>query len=423
VVLPEEVKEIGRVSIWLAPKLVLLAVKFIWSAAWVEVLTVSETVRGTTLPPPVRDSALLLLSQMKAALPPQAPLLLNNTWPLLVPPRLQPPAGELVAITLPFWSTAKNVEVKALPKDNWEMVVVAKVDVPVTAKVPPTVKMLLIVVLPVTDRVLEVLLKVKLVEVPMMLFPWPNKMSLAVRFWSWMVGAVPPLERMEPLPLTAVTPPAEVVVAIILPLASTAKTAEVKPLPRESWEIVVVARVDVPVTDKDPPTVKRLEIVVDPVTAKVLEVELKVKLVLVPMMLFPCPNNMSLAVRFWSWRVGVLPPEESIEPEPFTAVTPPAEVVVAITLPLASTAKIAELSPAMVVKPLKVAEPDTVREESVDVPADSGPVNVPLPKFELPCTVRLPETAAADVTRELAERSVKPEILPTVKLVLPEAGT
>ena len=111
----------------------------------------------------------------------------------------------------------------------------------------------------------------------------------------------------------------------------------------------MVARVEVPVTNKGPETVRpvleafcsdvfpetvrMLEMVVLPVTAKVLEVELKVKFVLVPIILFPCPNKMSLAVRFWSWMVGVLPPEEITEPEPLTAVTVPAAVVVAIILP------------------------------------------------------------------------------------------
>ena len=35
----------------------------------------------------------------------------------LVPPEI-PPLGVVVAITLPFWSTAKKVEVKAFPKVN-----------------------------------------------------------------------------------------------------------------------------------------------------------------------------------------------------------------------------------------------------------------------------------------------------------------
>ena len=47
-----------------------------------------------------------------------------------------------------------------------------------------------------------------------------------------------------------------------------------------------------------PETVNRLEIVVEPVTARVLEEELKVKLVDVPIVFVPCPNRMLLAVRF-----------------------------------------------------------------------------------------------------------------------------
>ena len=52
---------------------------------------------------------------------------------------------------------------------------------------------------------LDVELKVKLVEVAKVLLPWPKRMSLAVKFWSWMVGVVPPEDRMEPLPETEVT--------------------------------------------------------------------------------------------------------------------------------------------------------------------------------------------------------------------------
>jgi hypothetical protein len=240
------------------------------------------------------------------------------------------------------------------------IVVVARVEVPVTANVPPTVSKLEMVVLPVTVKVLPPT-KVKLELVAKVLVPWPNKMSLTVRFWSWIVGVAPPEDRTEPEPLTAVTVPAAVVVAIILPFWSTAKTEEVRPLPRESWEMVVVARVEVPVTNKGPETVravveafcrevlpetvKILEIVVDPVTARVLDVVLKVKLVEVPMTFVPCPNKMSLAVRFWSWIVGVVPPEEITEPLPLTEVTVPAAVVVAIILPFWSTAKTEEVRP------------------------------------------------------------------------------
>jgi len=174
------------------------------------------------------------------------------------------------------------------------MVVVANVDVPVTANVPPTVSKLLMVVEPVTASVLETLLKVKLVEVPKMLLPCPKRISLAVIFCKEMFGVVPPVEVMEPEAVTEVTVPWAVVVAITFPFWSTAKTVETKPLPRESWLMVVVANVDVPVTKAEPETVKPvvealakvvwpetvkiLLMVVVPVMAKVLLVELKVKL-------------------------------------------------------------------------------------------------------------------------------------------------
>ena len=54
--------------------------------------------------------------------------------------------------------------------------------------------------------------------------------------------------------------------------------------------MVVVARVVFP------ETVRMLEMVVDPVTARVLEEEVKVKFELVAMGLVPLPNRMSLAV-------------------------------------------------------------------------------------------------------------------------------
>jgi hypothetical protein len=192
------------------------------------------------------------------------------------------------------------------------IVVVASVDVPVTLNVPPTVSKLLIVVEPVTVKVLPPT-KVKLEEVAIMLFPCPNNISLAVKFWREMFGVEPPLEVIEPEPVTEVTVPAKVVVAIILPFWSTAKTEEVKPLPRESWEMVVVANVLVPVTFKTPeaerfvveafcsdvwpPTVKMFEIVVVPVTAKVLLVELKVKLLLPAVELAAVANTTWLAAR------------------------------------------------------------------------------------------------------------------------------
>ena len=61
--------------------------------------------------------------------------------------------------------------------------------------------------------------------------------------------------------------------------------------------------------------------VAEPVIPKVLETELKVKLEDVAKVLLPCPNRMSLTVKFCNWMVGVVPPEDRIEPEPETEVT------------------------------------------------------------------------------------------------------
>ncbi len=101
--------------------------------------------------------------------------------------------------------------------------------------------------------------------------------------------------------------------------------------------MLVVAKVEVPVTNRGPATVRAvaealcrelcpdtvriLEMVVEPVTAKVLEAELKVKLEEVARVLLPAPNRMSLAIKFWSWTVGVRPPEDRMEPLPETEVT------------------------------------------------------------------------------------------------------
>jgi len=49
-----------------------------------------------------------------------------------------------------------------------------------------------------------------------------------------------------------------------------------------SWLIVVVAKVLVPVTARVPPTVSRLEMVVEPVIPKVLDAVVQVKLPLPP---------------------------------------------------------------------------------------------------------------------------------------------
>ena len=121
-----------------------------------------------------------------------------------------------VEVPVPPLPTARGCD-----KVRFVMVVVAKVEVPVTNSGPPTVKAvaeavcrevwpetvnrLLMVVLPVTARVLEAELKVKLEDVAKVLLPCPNRMSLEVKFWSWIVGVVPLLDCIEPLPETEVT--------------------------------------------------------------------------------------------------------------------------------------------------------------------------------------------------------------------------
>lgn len=110
---------------------------------------------------------------------------------------------------------------EALVKVSFVTVVLASVEAPLTFKLPDaemfvaeafckdvlplTLKMLEMVVEPVMANVFDVVLKVKLVEVPIMLLPWPNKMSLAVKFCKEMLGVRPPLEVTEPLPETEVT--------------------------------------------------------------------------------------------------------------------------------------------------------------------------------------------------------------------------
>jgi len=77
--------------------------------------------------------------------------------------------------------------------------------------------------------------------------------------------------------------------------------------------------VEVPVVIRGPETVKaEVEALV---TVKLLVAELKVKLEEVAKVLVPAPNRMSLAVKFCSWMVGVVPPEDRTEPEPETEVT------------------------------------------------------------------------------------------------------
>lgn len=128
---------------------------------------------------------------------------------------------------------------------------------------------------------------------------------------------------------------------VVEPVTESVPVTEVvakKELPLTVRAVVeALAKVDCPVTNNGPEivravaeavckevcpdTVKRFEIVVDPVTAKVLEPELKVKLEEVAKVLLPWPNKISLAVKFWSWMVGVRPPDERMEPEPETEVT------------------------------------------------------------------------------------------------------
>src|SRR5277367_1495434 len=48
-------------------------------------------------------------------------------------------------------------------------------------------------------------LKVIKEEVPMVLLPWPNSRSLAARVTKAIWGEVPPLEVIEPVPVTAMT--------------------------------------------------------------------------------------------------------------------------------------------------------------------------------------------------------------------------
>ena len=63
------------------------------------------------------------------------------------------------------------------------MLVVAKVETPLTDNVPPTLKKFDMVVEPVTAKVLPPV-NWKLEEVAKVLLPWPNKISLAVKFCS-----------------------------------------------------------------------------------------------------------------------------------------------------------------------------------------------------------------------------------------------
>ena len=112
--------------------------------------------------------------------------------------------AEEKAVTTGAWAMVRLVTVVVA---NVEVAVAVKLVAVVVAKVvtPLTVRRLEIVVEPVTAKVLELELKVKLLEVAKVLLPWPKRMSLAVRFCSWMVGVRPPEETTEPAPETDVT--------------------------------------------------------------------------------------------------------------------------------------------------------------------------------------------------------------------------
>jgi hypothetical protein len=92
---------------------------------------------------------------------------------------------------------------------------------------------------------------------------------------------VPPL-AMGKMPVTSetedkLTKPLNKPPALLLTMPVPKEAIVVEP-ETAKLEMEVVASVEVPVTDNTPPTVKRLEMVVEPVTAKVLELGLKVKL-------------------------------------------------------------------------------------------------------------------------------------------------
>ena len=78
------------------------------------------------------------------------------------------------------------------------------------------------------------------------------------------------------------------------------------------------------------------------------------------------------------------------------------------------------VSPAMVVEPVKVAGPETVKVENVEVAAEKVPATlalpekVALPNEELPCTVKLPVTFSVLAVKFCPDRLVKPARLPPV---------
>src|ERR1035437_5599226 len=78
------------------------------------------------------------------------------------------------------------------------------------------------------------------------------------------------------------------------------------------------------------------------------------------------------------------------------------------------------VSPAMVVEPVKVAGPETVKVENVEVAAEKVPATlalpekVALPNEELPCTVKLPVRFSVLAVKFCPDRLVKPARLPPV---------
>ena len=159
-------------------KVLPLPTKVIWEMVEVEMVEeIIELVPVKVVLPPWSDNVLPLPFKVVLELT-ESVLLLKVKVPL--------PEVRVLPLTV--------VAVKAVA------VVVAKVEVPVMKVapetdrpveeafcrlvLPETVRILEIVVEPVMASVLEVGVKVKFEEVPMTLLPWPNRISLAVKFWS-----------------------------------------------------------------------------------------------------------------------------------------------------------------------------------------------------------------------------------------------
>jgi hypothetical protein len=237
----------------------------------------------------------------------------------------------------------------------WEMVEVLIVDdvmafVPVNVVLPPCkVKVLVfkvnvpvpvVKVLPLTVVKVGVAVMVICVEVPIKTFcpPLMSKFDPTVKL-PRVVVPMPPLEDVN-TPLTSLEPNA------MAPLNSTPVAVERTGRAEVKEDIVVepetvkvpvmeeeakkeapltvspveeaLAKVDWPVTNKLPLVKTVVEALV---TVKTLVVELKVKLVEVAKVLVPAPNRISLAVRFCSWIVGVVPVQGRMEPLQVMAVT------------------------------------------------------------------------------------------------------